>query len=991
MKTNWQRLIFEKTALYVHRHSADWFVPNVQADTLLQKNIPSLELTHLLTRISKPNPPIYRHTTHQNSTLQEFWIHLTNRCNLTCTHCLFSSSPHEKDTLCFENIAPTIEEVYKLGCRLFVLSGGEPLVHLEISRIIDFILSYENAEVVILTNGLLLEKVFTCKEFPKERLHFQISLDGLPHEHDAIRGSGSFEKLKHNIEWLQTQKYPFSLSLCLHPLNVQSLDELLALVASLGAMHLHFLWYFARGRAHKEDTLSCDILFNALIHAYEKAQILGIVIDNFEALKTQIFAPKGTVHDGSSSGRSSLALGYDGLFYPSAAMVGEKELVMEGETIAHALQSKVAQKIAQSSIISLDSPLRFLLGGGDFDHSYAHAQTFLGDDPYEPLLEKLALWLIAKEANHYNSAQSPSLCLEMGDILYSCGAHDGVAHTHANCLIATGESESLRLVKSFYHDAALEDKVDILNPACYEEHYLAHIPEDLRFRGYGCGSPIIEADLKAGESMLDLGSGRGIECFIAAKLVGEAGFVKGIDMLDAMLHIAQEGAVEVSKNLGYANLSFSKGYLEALPEREGSFDVITSNCVLNLSTHKRKLFSEIFRVLKEGGRLVVSDVVCDEEANATIRNDAKLSGECIAGALSQTHLLGLLHESGFEGVSLLKRFFYREVGGHLFYSLTFVAYKPKRDKKVDVIYKGVGKSLWLEEGTLLIKGVKTALDATVAQAMESQLFILDEKGNVSNQVGQSCACATPPEEKVVFKPLLKTAFSAFAPKQMSNCMVCKSALVYGLKEEEVMCYYCGIKKQSSVTCKEGHFVCDTCHSKEALVVIEHMCDTSNEKDMLILFHQIRSHPSIPKHGPEHHAMVPAIIVTAFRNNGGKLVEGALKTAISRGSGIIGGACGFLGICGAASGVGIGFAILLESSPITTKSRATAQKVTHAVLGEIAQYEAARCCHREVWTALKIAASLSQEFLHVKLLVDIEVKCDQKKFNQYCYGKQCPIF
>ncbi|MBV5278426.1 MAG: hypothetical protein J0647_05250 [Campylobacteraceae bacterium] len=81
MKTNWQRLIFEKTALYVHRHSADWFVPNVQADTLLQKNIPSLELTHLLTRISKPNPPVYSHSAHQNSTLQEFWIHLTNRCN----------------------------------------------------------------------------------------------------------------------------------------------------------------------------------------------------------------------------------------------------------------------------------------------------------------------------------------------------------------------------------------------------------------------------------------------------------------------------------------------------------------------------------------------------------------------------------------------------------------------------------------------------------------------------------------------------------------------------------------------------------------------------------------------------------------------------------------------------------------------------------------------------------------------------------------------
>ena len=106
---------------------------------------------------------------------------------------------------------------------------------------------------------------------------------------------------------------------------------------------------------------------------------------------------------------------------------------------------------------------------------------------------------------------------------------------------------------------------------------------------------------------------------------------------------------------------------------------------------------------------------------------------------------------------------------------------------------------------------------------------------------------------------------------------------------------------------------------------------------------------------------------------------------------MGGACGFLGICGAASGVGIGFAIVLESSPMAKVARSMAQKVTHAVLGKIAEYEAARCCHREVWTALNIASSLSERFLPVKLLAEIEIKCDQKKFNQHCYGKECPIF
>lgn len=984
----WHRFVCENTPVYVHKTTADWFVPNAKADALLQSEHKGLAYHTLLSRIAKPNPEVYVPSLHVKPPLQEFWIHVTNRCNLSCSHCLFSSSPKEKDTLELPTMRLHVNEAYALGCRLFVLSGGEPLVYPKIGELLDSILAKEGTTVVILSNGMLVEKIFTAKAYDASRVRFQISLDGLPHEHDAIRGKGSFEKLTHNLAWLKQKGYTFSLSTCVHPSNVQSLDALLGVVHDLGATHLHFLWHFLRGRDADKAYIDMDTLFNAVCNVYEKALDLGIVIDNMEALKTQIFAPKGTVHDGSSSGRSSIALGYDGRFYPSAAMVGEAKLCMQGESIAEALKSEVAQAVAQSSIVTLSHPFRFLLGGGDLDHSFSHTNTFMGDDPYEPLLERLCLWLIAKEAQPYDNANAPALCLEMGDILFTCGAHEGVAHTHANCLIATGESSSLGLVKSFYHDAALEDKEDILNPICYEENFISHIPETFRFRGYGCGSPVLDASLQEGECMVDLGSGRGIECFIASKLVGKQGKVIGVDMLSSMLSLAKEGAAAVSKNLGFHNLFFKKGYLEALPLEGNSADVITSNCVLNLSTHKRKLFAEIFRVLKEGGRLVVSDVVCEEEASSVIRNDAKLSGECIAGALTQSHLLGLLRESGFENVTLLKRFFYRDVQGHSFYSLTFRAYKPCSEKMVEVIYKGVAEALHVNATTLLLKGIKTSVPRSVADALSQELFILDEKGNVLNQEEQSCACALPPEEKA---PQKGVAQFSFAPKAMHNCMVCHSPLVYANQESDVTCHYCGVQKQSSVTCKQGHYVCDACHSKEALVVIEQICEHSHEKDMLKLFKQIRSHPSIPKHGPEHHAMVPAIIVTCYKNSTGVLPKGALKTALSRGSGIIGGACGFLGMCGAASGVGIGFAIILESSPVTTSSRSRAQQVTHAVLGEIAQYEAARCCNREVWTALSIASKLSEMFLHVTLEALTDFKCDQKKFNQYCYGKKCPIF
>ena len=163
--------------------------------------------------------------------------------------------------------------------------------------------------------------------------------------------------------------------------------------------------------------------------------------------------------------------------------------------------------------------------------------------------------------------------------------------------------------------------------------------------------------------MVDLGSGRGVECFIAARQVGARGKAIGVDMLEQMLAAAQRGAAAVAVNLGYRNLEFRHGYLEQLPLEDQSVDVVLSNCVMNLSPDKRRAFGEILRVLRPGGRLVISDVVCEEEPDAAIRNDDILRGECIGGALTQRDLVGILEEAGFVAVRFLKRFPYRVVGG----------------------------------------------------------------------------------------------------------------------------------------------------------------------------------------------------------------------------------------------------------------------------------------------------------------------------------------
>jgi hypothetical protein len=145
------------------------------------------------------------------------------------------------------------------------------------------------------------------------------------------------------------------------------------------------------------------------------------------------------------------------------------------------------------------------------------------------------------------------------------------------------------------------------------------------------------------------------------------------------------------------------------------------------------------------------------------------------------------------------------------------------------------------------------------------------------------------------------------------------------------------------------------------------------------------------HGPEHHAMVPGIILATYRNRGGNLRREAILSGIERGSKVPGGVCGFWGSCGAAVGVGIAFSVLLEATPLTPAARQQAQQITAQVLGTIAETKGARCCQRETVTALEEAARLSQEILSVSLLAEDAFCCSQFEVNRECIRAQCPLW
>jgi arsenite methyltransferase len=190
----------------------------------------------------------------------------------------------------------------------------------------------------------------------------------------------------------------------------------------------------------------------------------------------------------------------------------------------------------------------------------------------------------------------------------------------------------------------------------YSEDELTAVPEGANL-GLGCGNPQAIANLKPGETVLDLGSGAGFDCFLAAKAVGETGYVLGVDMTHEMLQKARENA----SKLGAENVEFRLGEIEHLPVADNTVDVIISNCVVNLSPDKPQVYREAFRALKPGGRLAISDVVAFRTLPETVLNDLKAYTGCMAGASLITELQTILGDAGFTNIQITSKDESREV------------------------------------------------------------------------------------------------------------------------------------------------------------------------------------------------------------------------------------------------------------------------------------------------------------------------------------------
>ncbi len=227
-------------------------------------------------------------------------------------------------------------------------------------------------------------------------------------------------------------------------------------------------------------------------------------------------------------------------------------------------------------------------------------------------------------------------------------------------------------------------------------------------------------------------------------------------------------------------------------------------------------------------------------------------------------------------------------------------------------------------------------------------------------------------------------------RHRSGCMVCGAALTYHA-ECELTCHYCGTVVVSAASCDAGHFVCDSCHAAAAVEVVERVCVNSRETDAVALLRRIRAHPEFSVHGPEHHSLVPAVILAALRNRGVPVSDAQIVAAIERGRGVPGGACGLLGVCGAATGVGIALSVLLEAGPLDGGRRQAVQQASAQALAAIAALEAPRCCQRDAWLALHEAAELLPRAAGVSLGAVMAYACDQMAANAECVRAACPLW
>lgn len=226
-----------------------------------------------------------------------------------------------------------------------------------------------------------------------------------------------------------------------------------------------------------------------------------------------------------------------------------------------------------------------------------------------------------------------------------------------------------------------------------------------------------------------------------------------------------------------------------------------------------------------------------------------------------------------------------------------------------------------------------------------------------------------------------------------NCLICGEEVLYESESKKRHCYFCKETYESAMVCKNGHYVCDSCHSSDAYSTITNYCLNSDSINPLEMTLDLMKHPSIKMHGPEHHYLVPAVLITAFLNktNNKTHIKNLLNESQIRAKNVLGGFCGFYGACGAGVGCGIYTSLIQEASPMSKKEWGLCNLMTSKALKNISVYGGPRCCKRDCFTALETAIDFTKEYLDVELEKMKNLKCEFNNLNKECLDNRCKFY
>ncbi|UCE72418.1 MAG: methyltransferase domain-containing protein, partial [Nitrospiraceae bacterium] len=654
--------------------------------------------------------------------LDELWLYYTMACNLRCKHCLVSAGKGLKKELTTEEFKKVVDEGIKLGVKRFYITGGEPFIKEGIFDLIKYITRTKRRELIVLTNATLFDdwKIAALEKLVSPKLLIQVSLEGPNAEiHDKLRGKGSFDKAVESIKKLISIGITPIVSTAISKLNEKDIARTSRFLSKLGIQEHNVLWMHAKGRGANNLSdlyVPSDNIARAMKKLKKEYKEQEVIFDNVESLKVRVRTKRGRKNDLCNNCFEKICVNSDGHVYPCASLNGDRNFdagsVREKSLKDIWLNSKVMEKGRDNSVQNKpecrECYLEYFCGGGCTSHSYYASEVDTGKgsvtalDPYcstyKSMFEDI-IWELASEgvtpqngkgytAPLVYNAMDSKLPGHLGAGIKSIDKKFEVGCYHCSCVLSVDVEDDeevckpeikghvTKTVKKKFSNAAYNPVADYYCPTGYNPKDLAHIPNEVLDVSYGCGNPAALADIKKGETIVYLGAGGGIDCFIAAKKLGRKGKVIGIDMTDEMLEKARESSKKVTEVLGYDIVEFRAGNIMEMPVDSDSVDLVISNCVINLTEDKDKVLEEIYRILKPGGRFIISDIVSDKPVPGYLKRDKELWNACLSGALTDRKFREVAENAGFSNVNMKNNYLYKKVEFIEFYSITLKGSKP---------------------------------------------------------------------------------------------------------------------------------------------------------------------------------------------------------------------------------------------------------------------------------------------------------------------------